>query len=148
MHARYLEGEGMSKKLNEFIKKLMIIPYLHQGRSYQGADCGGVIMIFHRDFLGINIPDFNIEYDENWAVQGGKSLFIENYYTLFERVDNPVRFDIILQQTKKGIANHGGIVLGNGKFLHMTRDGVSIHRYNDDIWKRRFNGFYRFKKTL
>lgn len=141
----YPEGGDMSKELNEFLKTMMAIPYLHKGRDYNGADCGGAIMIFYKDFLGITLPDFNIDYDQNWAVKGDKSLFIENYYKFFQKVDKPALYDIVLFQNKKGIANHGGVVLGNGKFFHIFKSGASINRYNDEIFKRRFNGFYHFK---
>jgi cell wall-associated NlpC family hydrolase len=140
-----MSKETCTQELNEFLKKMLAIPYVHKGRGYDGADCGGAIILFYRDFLGIMLPDFNIEYDENWSVKGDKSLFIENYYKFFEKVDRPAQFDIVLFQTKKGIANHGGIVLGNGKFIHIAKTGVSINRYNDETFKRRFNGFYHYK---
>lgn len=134
------------KELNDFLKKMMAIPYVHKGRGYDGADCGGLIMIFYRDFLGIILPDFNIEYDENWSVKSDKSHFIENYYKLFDKVERPAQFDIILLQSKNGIANHGGVVLDNGKFLHISRSGVSINRYTEETFQRKLNGFYHYKK--
>lgn len=135
----------MSKELNIFLRRMLSIPYLHQGRDWNGADCGGGIMIFYKDFLGITLPDFNIDYDQNWAVKSDKSHFIENYYKFFEKVDKPQLYDIVLFQTKKGIANHGGVVLGNGKFIHIFKSGTSINSYNDATFKRRLNGFYRYK---
>jgi cell wall-associated NlpC family hydrolase len=134
--------------LPEFIRKMLEIPYKHKGRDWSGADCGGAIMIFYKDFLGITIPDFNIEYDQNWAVKSDKSHFIENYYKFFDKVDKPKLFNVVLFQTKKGIANHGGIVLNNGKFFHIYRAGASVNYYTDDTFSRRLNGFYRYKKTI
>ena len=136
------------QQLTEFLKKMLAIPYVHKGRGYDGADCGGAIMLFYRDFLGITLPDFNIEYDEDWAVKSDKSHFIENYYKFFTKVKRPERFDIILFQNKKGIANHAGIVLGNGRFFHISRSGgSSINLYGDESFQRRLNGFYHFKKV-
>ena len=102
-------------------------------------------MIFYRDFRGITLPDFNLDYDQNWAVKGDKSLFIENYYKFFDKVEKPALYDIVLFQTKKGIANHGGVVLGNSKFFHIAKIGASINSYNDETFKRRLNGFYHYK---
>jgi len=133
--------------LNEFLKKMMAIPYVHKGRGYDGADCGGAIMIFYRDFLGITLPDFNIDYDEDWTLKSDKSLFIENYYKFFDKVDKPESFDIILFQNKRGIAYHGVIVLSNGKFLHLSKSGVSINRYSEETFQRSLNGFYHYKKV-
>jgi len=135
----------MSKELRLFLKTMMAIPYVHKGRDYSGADCGGGIIIFYRDFLGITLPDFNLDYDVNWAVKVDKSLLIENYYKFFDKVDKPAIYDIVLFQTKKGIANHGGVVIGNGKFFHICKAGASINSYNDETFKRRLNGFYHYK---
>lgn len=130
------------------LQSFLTIPYKHKGRDYAGADCGGFIIIFYRDVLGIKLPDFNIEYDENWSIKSDKSHFIENYYKFFEKVIRPNLYDIILFQNKKGIANHGGIVLNNGKFIHCGKGGVSINRYNELGFKKRLNGFYHYKNGL
>lgn len=127
------------------LRPFLAIPYKHKGRDYSGADCGGFIIIFYRDALGINLPDFNIDYDENWAVKSDKSHFIENYYRLFDGVARPESYDIVLFQNRRGIANHGGVVLGYGKFVHCCKDGVLVDSYNRPGWKRKLNGFYRFK---
>lgn len=138
----------MSDRLKEFLRKTMTIPYKHRGRGYDGADCGGGILIFYRDFLGIELPDYDIDYDENWSIGSDKSLFLEHYYKFFEKVSRPQKFDIVLFQTLKGIANHGGIVLDNAKFWHISKAGAGINRYSDEGFHRRLNGFYRYKKTL
>ncbi len=132
----------------EFIRKLFTIPYKHRGRGYDGADCYGLIILFYRDFLGIELLDVYQDYDESWAFKSNKNYFLENYHKQFEKISLPRIYDIILFQNKKGIANHGGVVLQNGKFIHCSKDGVSINRYNDEDFKRKFNGFYRYKNGL
>ena len=88
------------------LRPFLAIPYKHKGRDYTGADCGGGIILFYRDVRGIIIPDFNIDYDENWSVKGGKSLFIEHYHKFFDRVTKPNLYDIVLFQNLF-IGNHG-----------------------------------------
>jgi len=131
--------------LDEFTRKLLTIPYNHRGRSYDGCDCYGLILIFYRDFLGMELLDIYQDYDEDWAFKGNKNYFIENYHKQFEKVDKSQLYNIILFQNRKGVANHGGVVLQNGKFIHCSKDGVNISRYNDENFKRRFNGFYGYK---
>ncbi len=137
----------MSKQLNDFIRGMMAIPYKHRGRGYDGADCGGAIIIFYRDFRGITLPDFDVEYDENWAVRSDKSHFLENYYKLFDKVERPALFDMVLFQTKRGIAHHGGVVLRNGRFFHISKTGASINRYSEEPFLERLNGFYHYKTS-
>jgi len=131
--------------LSEFIRTLLPIPYKHRGRGYDGADCWGLDILFYRDFLNIKLPDVTEEYDEDWAFKSGKDYFIENYHKQFIKVSRPQLYDVVLFQNSRGKANHAGIILNNGKFIHMTRGGVSINRYIEEIFSKRLNGFYRLK---
>lgn len=127
------------------VRPFLLIPYKHGGRDYDGADCGGFILIFYRDILKVNIPDINEPYDVNWSCQG-KDHFVENYHKLFERIESPERYDIVMFHNRQGVVNHGGIVLGYGKFIHCCRDGVLIDNYKSANWQKRLDGFYRFKE--
>ncbi len=129
-----------------FIRTLLPIPYKHRGRDYSGVDCYGFIIIFYREFLKVELMDVYEEYSKSWSFKGNKNYFLENYHKQFEKVDRPQPYDIILFQSRKGIANHGGVVLPNGKFIHCSKIGVSINKYDEESFKKRFNGFYRYKR--
>ena len=126
------------------LRPFLAIPYKHKGRDYNGADCYGFIIIFYRDILGKKLFDVEDDYDKNWTFKN-KNYFIENYHKQFEKVEKPNLFDIVLFQNRRGVANHGGIVLNYSKFIHCCKDGVLVDSYNREGWQRRINGFYRLK---
>ena len=129
------------------IRPFLSIPYKHKGRDYSGADCYGLILLFHRDVLHRELFDIDEDYTPNWTFKN-KNYFIENYHRHFEKVDKPKNYDMILFQNRQGIVNHGGIVLGYGKFIHCCKDGTLVDNYNREGWRKRINGFYRLKENI
>lgn len=126
------------------LRPFLAIPYKHKGRDYDGADCYGFIILFYRDALGKALLDIEEDYSPDWTFKN-KNFFLENYHKQFEKVSCPGKYDIVLFQNKQGIANHGGIALGYGKFIHCCKDGVLEDSYTRPAWQKRLNGFYRFK---
>lgn len=126
------------------LRPFLAIPYKHKGRDYNGCDCWGFDKLFYLVVLNKKLPDIEEDYDEKWAFKN-KNYFIENYHKQFKKVEKPNLYDIVLFQNRQGVANHGGIVLGYGKFVHCCRDGVLVDSYNREGWQKRLNGFYRLK---
>ncbi len=126
----------------EIIKKYLGIPYKHQGRSLEGLDCWGLILAVYAD-LGFKLWDIEEDYTEDWSWKE-KNYFIENYHKQWQRVDKPYIFDGVLFHNGKGIANHGGIYLGDDKFLHTCKAGTVIGRLSNAKWCKRIEGFYRY----
>jgi cell wall-associated NlpC family hydrolase len=126
------------------LSPFLSIPYKHKGRDYSGADCYGFILLFYRDVLHKKLYDIEEDYAPDWTFKN-KNYFIENYYRHFQKVDVPKLYDMILFQGKQGIANHGGVVLGYGKFIHCCKEGVLVDTYTRSGWEKKINGFYRFK---
>ena len=123
---------------------LMQTPYLHGGRTFAGADCYGALILWYRLFLGIELWDLEEEYPADWKFKG-KKLFIENYHRQWDRVEVPVRHDVVLFQVG-GQINHAGIYLGKGNFFHICRAGGCIGRLEEPGWRKRVEGFYRYRK--
>lgn len=129
------------------IRKFLAIPYKHKGRDFNGCDCLGFDILFYCIVLNKILPDIEEDYGPDWVFKN-KNYFIEVYYKHFEKIEKPELYDIIAFQNRKGIVNHGGIVLEYGKFIHCCKDGVLVDSYNREGWQRRFNGFYRLKENI
>lgn len=137
----------MDKKLADLISRLLPVPYLHEGRSYSGLDCGGLILTFFREYRGIVLPDM-LGYDSHWGYKG-KNYFIENYFKFFDPVRAPQLMDVVLFFNGKKVSDHGGVVLRDGRFIHCHRHvGVSVDRLGADPWAGRLAGFYRLRQEF
>lgn len=86
----------------------------------------------------------DLEYSKVWG-QESKDYFKEHYFHDWMQVKTPDILDGVLFVNSKGIANHAGIILSNGRFIHCCRQGVIISRLNDPRWLPRIEGFYRLK---
>ena len=57
-----------------------------------------------------------------------------------------IKYDIVLFQNKSGVANHGGVILDYGKFIHCCTEGVLVDSYKRELWQKKLNGFYKFNE--
>lgn len=110
------------------------IPFEKFGRTENGLDCLGLIILWYQQNYGLGIPDV-VKID---SPQEGKDLLQKN---LWEEVVEPKYGDLIFMKTA-----HLGICLGNKKVLHTTRKtNAVIERYDRSPIKERIIGFYRRK---
>lgn len=130
-------------KDKEIIEKYLGVSYRHKGRTLEGLDCWGLIKEVYKD-LGFELWDIEEDYDEKWSWKG-RNHFIENYYKEWVKVKKPNPFDVVLFSNSKGIANHGGVVLKSGKFIHCCKTGVVVSRLGEPRWQKRIEGFYHLK---
>lgn len=122
----------------------MNVPYKHHGRDEYGLDCYGLIIAIYSCF-GIKLLDINDNYDEHWSWQG-RDYFAENYHKQWEIVSNPSPLDVVMFKNKKGIVNHGGIVIDRFRFVNARKAGVVIDKLGSEKWKKSIDNFYRFKR--
>lgn len=127
----------------DIINTFLGIPYKHRGRDLSGLDCWGLIKLVYNK-LGYTLWDIEEEYTQDWSFKG-KNHFIENYHKEWDKVISPNIYDVVLFKNGKGIANHGGIMLLNNRFIHSCRIGTIISRLSNEQWKRRIEGFYRLR---
>jgi len=130
------------KTIRECLDRYLGIPYVHLGRTMQGLDCYGLIILVYRD-LGFNLMDLD-DYEKNWSLKGN-DLFIENYQKQWERVEKPQLFDVVLFRGVKGVTNHAGIYLDIDRFLHCMEAGVVVGKFGDDVWSN-IAGYFRIKR--
>lgn len=135
----------MSKEIDKIAAEMVGIPYLDGGRDREGLDCYGLVLLFMKE-LGIDLPDW--DYERDWAKQGG-NLLIENYHEHAEQIGRVYMApgDLIMFENHPGVANHLGIFLGSGKFIHVVENaGVVIMRLNTQPHSRRMHSCYRMKR--
>lgn len=107
------------------------------GRNFVNGvwDCYSLIRDFYKMELGIDIMDF--PRDREWW-ESGQNLYVENFQKAgFKPIDPKElrRGDVILAKIRSRIVNHGGVYLGDGKWMHHLYGKLSncdlVARYTD-----------------
>ena len=131
--------------IEKVIAKYLGTPYKYKGRDPKtGFDCWGLGICIFRD-MGIELADFNIDYDEDWGFKG-ENYFLENYWKEWDLVEVPQAFDCILFKSHPdAMPNHGGMYLGENKFIHACKLGVVIGDMRREVLQRLKVGYFRHK---
>ena len=118
------------------------IPFAHRGRDGAGMDCYGLFLAMMRD-VGTPVPDF--EYIANWEKAGGNVL-MENYWKHGEIIQKKdlIPGDAILFKNSP-VINHLGVYIGDGRFVHAAKCGVSICTLDRQPYNRMAAMFCRVK---
>lgn len=117
---------------------LIGVPFVDGGRNAKsGLDCWGLVKeAFRRQ--GCEVPDYHISAIEAADI-AGEMKQQEDEWT---RLDGPRVGCLVLLRLTPGLwANHVGICIGNGRFLHAyLPTGVCIDRLRR--WQSRVVGYY------
>jgi cell wall-associated NlpC family hydrolase len=126
------------------LDKFVGVPYVPNGRDYDGADCWGILYLYYRDVLGLLVPTYSAEMDARaFRRKEIAPLMAEERGRIWERVDVPQPGDGVLIRAG-GHESHVGVYLGGGRMLHSEGPHPStIERVNDMRWRNRISGFYR-----
>jgi cell wall-associated NlpC family hydrolase len=91
------------------ISRYIGIPHRVRGRDESALDCWGLIHLFYKNELGIELPDYSDLYDEPRDVKQVEAL-VDIEKRRFECISKPEPFAIILMSFRHQIC-HLGIVI-------------------------------------
>jgi len=93
-------------------------------------DCWSLIRRFHKQEMGVTIPDYPREY--GWWLKNyegdERNIYMDNYLDKgFEDVSiDDLQYGDLLMFTLKGVVSHGGVYVGDDKFIHHLNNRLSI----------------------
>ena len=93
------------------LTRYMRMPYTEGGRSFEGADCWGLVYLVFKHELDIELPD-----------PGLVDFVPEDLMQRFSVVEDPTEYDIFLI-TRKPYRLHVGVMIGPG-VLHIGYNGA------------------------
>jgi murein DD-endopeptidase len=128
-------------------RKFLGIPYKHLGRDWKGLDCYGLLMLYAKEILGIELIDW--WYEEDWS-KNGENYFTNNYQKYADKVDIPKRHDIILicSDLEVRIPNHVAILVEEPNvIIQALRGGVVRGNLYSPIIMNRTEGYYRLRRN-
>ncbi|MDI3548324.1 MAG: putative lipoprotein NlpC [Halanaerobiales bacterium] len=141
----------MKIKMEKVIDRLLGIPYKHNGRSYRGVDCWGLIYLFFGE-LGINLPaDDGAYIPEDWYLKE-PGRYIRGLRTLGDEVGHYEQLQVLDLPyfcLFRNVITHSGVMIDNENFIHVLRDKeVSIDSMRKRYWKRKYAGAIRLRDDL
>jgi len=116
------------------------------GRSKEtGFDCWGLVIEIYRRH-GIVLPEYTMAAYDDVSIAGVFTSEIET--GAFVRVPDglPAPAIVLMRLMCGQWANHVGVHVGNGRFIHICKGaGVAIERLDSLKWKSRIEGIYTLR---
>jgi cell wall-associated NlpC family hydrolase len=118
-------GRG-NKSLVDFAKQFLGTPYVWGGTSPSGFDCSGFTQYVMKQF-GVNLPRISYQQGSSGKAVGSGDL----------RPGDLVFWD---NSSRNRGADHVGIYIGGGKYIHAPAPGqsVKISSLGGNYWARRY----------
>lgn len=109
-------------------KKYLEIPYESRGRDFHGVDCFGLVYLFYREELGLELSEK--WYEHNWWKNDDcENPDFERHADRegFVKVQDKQKWDLIFFRVMSDVVNHIGIYTGEGRnnLLH-AKDGQMV----------------------
>jgi len=121
------------------------LPYQIGGRSRDGIDCWGLVWLFYKEQMGIEIP----KYDDPYQTKSDYDLalyLMRCKKTNWQKVDEPQNGDVVLAKDMSHPI-HVGIYKERNKMLNIRAQGTPVIEPLDGMeWKHNLLGFYRWMK--
>ena len=121
--------------------------FVNRGRNVkEGLDCYGLVMEVYKRY-DITIPEYNADFNDSRKISGIiKQEAKKSCWQRADATDLPVPCIVAIRfGVPKGIVNHTGVYIGNGKFIHTRENiGVCVDRINSLAWSRCIEGFYKY----
>ncbi|MBV48237.1 MAG: hypothetical protein CMN10_06710 [Roseobacter sp.] len=143
---RMAEGsrhEGQRAGAVDMRDRFAAIPFLAEGRGYEGCDCWGLVWLWYRDVLRIALPRYDgVAVDD----PRGIDRVIRIAEADWTPVDTPRDHDVVVMRAVGGSRadSHLGIVVETRKVMHTTeRLGVQVQRLSSPLIRSRAPRFFR-----
>ncbi len=114
------------------------------GRGPKTIDCYGVLIHYFKNF-DFDLPDYS--YVDDWA--GNSDIYLREYASCFRKLgdDEPLEIGDVILFYSKETANHAGVYLGEGQFIHaFQKAGTRIDSLTNPLWKKNMYGYFRLKE--
>lgn len=127
---------------------LIGVPFKNRGRSKEtGFDCYGLVQEMFRRY-GRTLPDYTADFRDIRQVDAiirEKTAISKNWRRVSGR-EIPVPCVITIRfGVPRGIVNHTGCYIGDGKFIHTRENiGVCVDRIDSPAWRGVIEDFYEY----
>lgn len=125
------------KKMIDYSRQFVGVPYLYGGASKNGMDCSGLIFTVANDAIGVKLPR-------------STSALYASVRIIKDSEKEPG--DLVFFKTVGSKISHVGLYMGNNQFIHAASDGpntgVIISSLKESYWKNTYAGAGRFLPAI
>jgi cell wall-associated NlpC family hydrolase len=122
------------------------IPFVERGRDFDGCDCWGLLCLFYRNELGIDLPAHEELYASSRDLAGTIGVRMAERGR-WQRVPRPLPGDAVCLLVRK-FPIHVGVAVDGCRMLHVERGlQAVIERFDGLVWEKRVEGFYRLPES-
>lgn len=129
----------------EKISRWLGIPFQWGGSSFAGVDCAGLVRLYYREELGIELPPDDGPHSPDTWIASGESYIIDYLDRYGVRMKNPNHGNIVVIHVW-GDGAHLGIMFDYDRFLHIACDRTSCIGRVSGYGKHRVKGYWMVRK--
>jgi len=129
--------------LEQFVFKVLEVPFVDRGRDWDGLDCWGLIRLAYLEIYDIELPSYVDQYDDSCDRETIRKIIELEKDVLWHEVDQPIPGDVALLRIL-GHALHTGLMVDTRRALHTEINvGPMIEELSSLMWRNRVEGYYR-----
>ena len=125
--------------------KYIGLRYKDNGRDIDGIDCWGLVRLYYKEELNIDLPSYVDEYTGPYDTNVTRAISL--YKDSWNKTTTPAPGDVVLFNIY-GEPAHVGVYVGNNKFLHCREGRDSVVESLANIkWNKRLDGIYKYSEN-
>ena len=127
------------------ISKFIGIPFVSKGRSFNGCDCYGLVKLYYKEILNIDIPETIITAEQPRRTFANYLNEISKNWTATTPAKNVV-VAMSVNAEHPNLVTHFAVMIDDKRFID-TRENMSSYltSIDDERIKNQIKGFYKWQ---
>ena len=127
------------------ISKFVGIPFVSKGRSFNGCDCYGLVKLYYKEILNIDIPETIITAEQPRRTFANYLNEISKNWTATTPAKNVV-VAMSVNAEHPNLVTHFAVMIDDKRFID-TRENMSSYltSIDDEKIKNQIKGFYKWQ---
>lgn len=127
------------------ISKFIGIPFVSKGRSFNGCDCYGLVKLYYKEILNIDIPETIITAEQPRRTFANYLNEISKNWTATTPAKNVV-VAMSVNAEHPNLVTHFAVMIDDKRFID-TRENMSSYltSIEDEKIKNQIKGFYKWQ---
>lgn len=121
------------------------IPFISNGRSFKGCDCYGLVKLYYKEVLNIEIPETVITSEQPRRIFANYLNEISKNWTQTVPAKNVV-IALSINSEHPSLVTHFAVMIDEKRFIDIRENCSSYLTSIDDIKiKNQIRGFYKWQ---